>query len=353
MKKIAFLSLIFITYYLAGMYQQFPLMLLAVTEMVLGSTLFFVSRYLKGKIDASFSEHIYYAESGEEFWCSIKIHNSGKLAAARFQIRIGLQYLNDHAWTKKKLAAGSSPGEETVAFGICPKYCGLLYTDMEQLKVYDYLALFAAKKEKTEVAEIVVFPQKYALQLQFSDLGSGAYSLMQDALPKYGQQDTQNEIRQIREYRIGDLGRHIHWNLSARTQTLWTREYERENDPDMDLVLDLSSSFKVIPAYLDGFYRVLSALLLGMLKKPAVIRVHWKENPVAGSASRSIQSEKDIRELLLHLYQIEVYQKDSIMAEPDQFMLNLRLCWFRGHSLIHQFSREHLEEEIREKIFKL
>ena len=60
------------------------------------------------------------------------------------------------------------------------------------------------------------------------------------SLQRPGESD--QEIRQIREYRPGDARRFIHWNQSARTGDLWIKEYERQEEPCAVLLLDSGAS---------------------------------------------------------------------------------------------------------------
>ena len=50
---------------------------------------------------------------------------------------------------------------------------------------------------------------------------------------------SQNDHYQIREYVQGDQKRRIHWNLSARTETLLVKEYPPESGKWEELFVDL------------------------------------------------------------------------------------------------------------------
>ncbi|HET9481521.1 MAG TPA: DUF58 domain-containing protein [Candidatus Polarisedimenticolia bacterium] len=53
---------------------------------------------------------------------------------------------------------------------------------------------------------------------------------------------TGGDLHDIREYTLSDDARHIDWRSSARTGRLMVREYEREQERRLDLVLDLQAA---------------------------------------------------------------------------------------------------------------
>lgn len=53
-----------------------------------------------------------------------------------------------------------------------------------------------------------------------------------------------NSVRGVREFRVGDSIRHIHWPSSARLNKLLVREFDSETLPVFDLMLDLRAPWK-------------------------------------------------------------------------------------------------------------
>ncbi len=69
---------------------------------------------------------------------------------------------------------------------------------------------------------------------------------------------------QIRDYATGDSMRHIHWNQSARMETLLVREYETEEGKSCFLFfLTNRRKIEVSEEGMDAFYRALWALAKG------------------------------------------------------------------------------------------
>lgn len=142
-------------------------------------------------------------------------------------------------------------------------------------------------EEKTDV---FVFPPRYEMQIRKESDSDG----LEDQYPQVSFLPGNNyeEVRQIREYRDGDSVRHIHWNQTARRDSLWVKEYEEETKGRAVLFLDLK----------DGKESVYAA-----------------EPPDLRGAMR----------------------------------LTLDLVWFKGEDLIFRFSEENLGQELSRQNFEL
>lgn len=70
-------------------------------------------------------------------------------------------------------------------------------------------------------------------------------------------------VRSLREFRIGDSPRFIHWPTSAKTGKLMIREFESEGLPGFDVLLDLTSDWKNEDQFELAISITLSLLQLG------------------------------------------------------------------------------------------
>lgn len=188
---------------------------------------------------------------------------------------------------------------------------------MEQLKVYDYLALFSASRK----------------------------------------------IRQLREYRPEDSWRHIHWNQSARTGRLWIKEYEEETNGMAVLGLEMQKEHRNSLSDMDCFYRLLSSMVLGFLQQSVRLCVYWFDSEKGCVREMEIFSQEQHRELLLQLYQLSAAEEGGTQEKEmllrrgalygSFFLLDTGLGWYKNGKLFHQFSGENLEQEIEQRVFTL
>ena len=353
MKKVLFFVLVLFTYYLASMYRSLPLMVLCVMELMLMALLLVQPRCLKKKLSLAFLKASESAEEGNGARCRIRVQNMNRLPVNRFKVSLRIRYPQDFLSVRKKIYGSAERGENNVEFEIHGKYCGLIHVRMHRLRVFDYLGLFSSGKPLTEEMKIAVFPKEQAFDIQ-----SYASVLEQDsrqekwAVNRSG--DAHDEIRQIREYRDGDSMRHIHWNQSAKTEELWIKEYERETDPLVSILIDSTGFSRASVMELSAFYKALFAVMLGLLRDGATVRVHWYHNGRGGLTYQDSSDTEQCRDILLQLYLTDFSSAGELsMGEmvdcggrlyQEALRMTMDLSLFRGDTLVCQFSREKCEK---------
>ncbi|MGI6011003.1 MAG: hypothetical protein ACOX8H_05835 [Ruminococcus sp.] len=86
MKKILFLSLTAATWYLAGMYEQKPMMVLAFMELMIFFCMFLLSRSLRRHFRVNFDGKGAVITEKERTACRMEVQNSGSLPIGRFAL---------------------------------------------------------------------------------------------------------------------------------------------------------------------------------------------------------------------------------------------------------------------------
>lgn len=354
MKKVIYFLLTVITCYFAAMYRYLPLMALAVMQLFLFLLLFGQVQYCGRKMAVEFSRSKDSMEKGSGLWCRILVHNQGRLPVGSFRLRIKFGYRHGEVYETKKLYASAKCGEDSLDFSVCPPYCGIVKLEITQLRIYDYLSLFSHRVPVKEEMEIVVFPGQRAVSLTFASQ-EGTESLKESIAAYKG--DASGEIRQVREYRTGDSSRYIHWKLSAREESLYLKEYEKEQGLSVDLFLDLSEAGNTPADEMGCFYELTAALIRGFLEKAEEIRVLW--NSGRQTVFEVLSEKEQCNDLLLQIYQEEPCEEDQKETAKENmeggkfFSLDTALHWYYDGKLIYHFSGELPVGELEEKSFVL
>lgn len=359
MKKITFLIIIALTWYFAGVYRQIPMMTVAVMELIFVLIMFILPRYFKHKINVNFPYKTITMDKDSETMYSIQVNNKGKLPVNRLKIKMRFGYPNyNKTFIKKNIYGGAEKGDSGILeFRFSAPYCGMVSAYIDNIRLYDYMSVFSAKKRLKSEMKIAVLPYKQALNIELITFGQyeGNRILEQSNLNS----DTYNQIKQIREYHNGDSKRFIHWNYSAKTDSLWVKEYESENEFKFDLFLDTFAANKSTLEQWDAFYELLSAIILGILDNHSIVCVHWYDSIKKQTDTINIENIEQYSEMFLNIYNTEIVCPnndtfDQYKSSDFCFMkLDFDLKWYFNDTLIYSFSRINLNEEINYGVFKI
>ncbi|MCM1256507.1 MAG: DUF58 domain-containing protein [Roseburia sp.] len=360
MRKGIFLLLVLSTFYGAGMYRSLPLLILSVAECLLLPGMFLLAIYFRQNLSLKMERKKDFVSLGETYRCPVRMKNTGRFSVGRFLVRGHFRYKGKRRGRIKPLYGGSPRGETKVWLDMTFFHCGMVQVRLEKLKVYDYLTLFSCTKSMHQELELGVFPKERAVQMEFPSLSERESAWMPETAASNAG-DAWGEIRQIREYREGDRPKYIHWNLSARTDKMWIREYEKETELFAEMVLDMEGFGELKQPEADAFYELLSSLVLGLLKGMEMVKVYWYDEKAGGMAETSIKDTDTCRDMLFRLYQTDFSGKGSTDAKifleefknekEYLFCLDGNLCFYCGKELLYKFSEKELEKEISEKVF--
>ena len=299
MKRLFFLLIFLLTWYLAAMYHLPSLLVLALAEALAFVVMFLVCRRLKRRFRVTFGQCAAVVYKNQRTAFPLRTENSGRLPVGRFRVRLRVTYADGSKRKVHLLYAEPDRGEEPVFYLELP-WCGPVTLSLDRVELFDYLSLFRAEIRLSEELSISVLPAEQAAQVVLPSAPADPDGAEEDVKPARG--GTSGEFLRLREYAAGDPYRQIHWNQTARTGTLWIKEYQREQERTVLLSLDLRSRKRRKAPELGAFFEVLSALTLGILHQGASVCVQWLGKD--GQPGKwLVQSDTDCRALLLFLYQ--------------------------------------------------
>lgn len=367
MKKCIYLLSCLITFYLAGMFHSRFLMLLFAAECLLYMIMFIQSRYFKKSLNLQLLPVSGDLRKNNHSKYEILVINKGKIPITRVKIKMVVSYRQQQVKQEAIVYGCAGTGENIrLSLNMSAGYCGLIDLWLDHVWVYDYLALFHPRVRLQSVTTAAIFPAEKAMLINASANGSHEHEIIEEFIAQPDRGDSL-EVRQLREYIAGDSFRQIDWNLTARTNKLWSREYEKEQDQDLSLYLDWRSEETPMIGQMDAFYEALSALVLGLLKERMTIQVWWqsagndKTGQPAGLAYRTITQNGQFRELLYSLYQ-EPWpnKKNQALSTVNQapegwngIWLDIKLQIFHNGKLIFRFTKENFAEDIGQQVISL
>ena len=363
MKKVVALMILLATWYFAGMNGIGPMMAAILCGIIFIVISLILSRVLKQKTDVFVPPQDTIMYKNVEIPFRFDVSNQGRLPVNRFALSFLMKYRSDKRAVRKKLfgSAGADTGKEydRAEFYFTPPYCGLIEIIPKKIRVYDYLLLISSsKKLRNKAGEVLILPFPKKMRIAMPNMGAYTADPTADSSSDKSGED-HNEIRLIHEYREGDLMRHIHRNYSTRTEKLWVKEYQKENDYIFDLVLDTSSESPMNTEDLDAFYEITAAVAASLAESDVSLRTYWYDQSSGGLKMRIVDKKEDVSELMKELIHSdttvtpEVFSSAAGALGKSGMIINSKLEWYFLEQPVFHFSKENTEKEITGEFFDL
>lgn len=164
MKKAGLFILILLTAYIGGIYEDPALMALAVAELLLAVVMWLLAGYMAGRLELQIPAARILAVRGQTFQCRVTVKSRGILPVSRFVVRIGSRYEGGGRREDKKVYGGAMPGESRLWVEERADHCGIRTFQAEEIRVYDYLALFSRKRKLGQEWEALILPPDMELR---------------------------------------------------------------------------------------------------------------------------------------------------------------------------------------------
>ena len=349
-------------WYFAGMFRQTWMMVLAVTMAVLAVLMTGAAIIQRRRLKLTLQKGWSIAFKKLEKEVAVQAENSSPLPVNRYKVNLLLRYDTDKNGTKRRLCGCAGSRKEnavnTAEFYITAPYCGLIKVELKKYRVYDPLTLFSSAKKINETADILVFPVEKRMNLVMPSVGSNDdIPKTETRTPKPG--DDHSEVHLIREYRPGDLTKHIHHNYSARTDSIWVKEFTKDNDLIFDLYLDTADSDSLMTDDWDAFYEVVFSVLTALVRRNIAVNAHYFDRKKGGVCKFEVSSDALCAELLAKLYLADkTCKKDELFGSTDlhtlgKMLITAKLEWIFSGSPVYQFHKEKTEAELSALTFRL
>ena len=123
--------------------------------------------------------------------------------------------------------------KNTVVF----RYRGLYEIGVHEIYISDPLRLFRLRMDVNNFSNVTVYPRK----LEFERDSESAVSDVPSPFVRVLDSRDKSEVSNIREYRMGDSLKSIHWKLSSKSEELQVKDYNTNNDRHTYIFVDLAA----------------------------------------------------------------------------------------------------------------
>lgn len=252
---------------------------------------------------------------------------SVKNASRRFPLRCEAQLSVGNRTSGKKIRRRFGglilPGQdETFWCEFETAFCGNVEVILESVRLYDLFGIFYIKRKGQRKAYVKVMPE---FKLMPVEITRATREFQADAEEYSGEKkgDDPSELYQVREYRIQDSVRDIHWKLSAKEETFMVKE----RGFPLGCVVLVWIDFAEKERSAAGFSRLLetaASLSITLAEQKCIHLAAWYEEKNERIGMKRVKDEKSACELIWQLMEIEPY-RDPVRKQA---------CFddtFRGH----------------------
>ena len=117
------------------------------------------------------------------------------------------------------------------------RYRGLYEIGVHEIYVSDPLRLFKMRVDINNFSNVTVYPRK----LEFEKDNESAVSDVPSPTVRVLDSRDKSEVSNIREYRMGDSLKSIHWKLSSKAEEWQVKDYNTNNDRHTYIFVDLAA----------------------------------------------------------------------------------------------------------------
>lgn len=175
---------------------------------------------------------------GESVDVRLRIRNSSILFVPRVDVDFAIHDLFGNTSSSTRASIAVNPkADQDFSFSLSFGHIGQFSIGLEKLVIHDPLGLFEAQVPADSACTITVTPRLREVDdMPLSDTAAKQVSdaLRPSTLPG-------SDYCGVRDYVPGDPMKLIHWKLSARGDTYYTKLYEEQSEPSLDIFLDLTA----------------------------------------------------------------------------------------------------------------
>lgn len=340
MTVILYIILTFSTFYIGGIYQNNSIMALFLCETIIFILMLIIALILKHNIKCNFKVNKDIAYKNNNIKSDLYFENTSIFPILKFKFLYKWYYVSKNENRPVK-GIGSTNSKDIFLpkINIEGKYCGIMYLNIYKIKVYDYLNIFKLKCKANTTKEIAILPVKK--EIKFIPISIRTEKNLTDNEIDIGNSP---EISQLKEYIIGQPMKSIHWNIFARTDELYYKEYSDTDSNTVLFFIDLKDLDRTHLKVTDSFYELCSAIMYGLLKNVGKIKVCWISN--RGITEMIVNDKSEVNNILTRLYYADIPKKDYNFMEDNIITLNSKLELYVNRKLALQFSADNYENEI-------
>jgi len=225
-------------------------------------------------------------------------------------------------------------------WSICPVYAGSILIKPVEVYVWDYFRIFKKHIQVPGEKELISLPKKSTTVIRFLEMyREEGEEIEMDALNSV---EDVTSIKELRSYRPGDRLQRVHWKLSTKQDDLLVKEFERELNRTITLLLELKEDETQMGS-LDLCMRAIYSTALYLLEEEQIFDMKWYDISQNKFCEARIDSADRLEDTMQQIFRMSVYpERESYQHYIEAEKAKMDMAIYFTDKGFTEYSREDL-----------
>lgn len=226
-------------------------------------------------------------------------------------------------------------------WSICPVYAGSIVLKPLEVYVWDYFRIFKKQVELPREKELISLPKKSTTVVRLLEMfQEEGEEIEKDALNSV---EDVTSIKELRAYRPGDRLQRVHWKLSTKQDDLLVKEFERELNRTITLLLELKEDDDTQVGNLDLCMRAIYSTALYLLEEEQIFEMKWFDMVGKKFCESRVDSLDRLEDTMQQIFRMTVYpERESYRHYMDAEKGKMDMAIYFTDKGFSEYSQENL-----------
>jgi uncharacterized protein (DUF58 family) len=210
-------------------------------------------------------------------------------------------------------------GKRTYQWEITSIYAGRIRLLGRAFTMQDYLGLWVHRGEWTPESYVSVIPQRSQVVMEV--ISTALQEGDEQELDTVNSVEDVTQVKELREYRAGDRLQRVHWKLSTKQEELYVKEFEREYNQTLTLLVELRRDSEDV-GFLDELITAFYSAACRLLDEDYHFQVQWYDCALGRFQTERVDEEDGLLDVLQQMYMMQSYEDyvayEQYMSQPHK-----------------------------------
>ena len=318
-----YLAVLILVIYLYFMYDETVISGILVLTVLYPICAWIFLLLVRKKISAELDRVPPVGEKGKSIRSGATVRSSSRTVSVRCEVLISVRNRISGRKIRRRYQGVLAPGQtETFWCESSSEFCGNMEVELESVRICDMFGIFYINRSVRSQASVKIMPE---LRLMPLEITRAVREFRTDSDEYSGEKkgDDPSELFQVREYRVQDSVRDIHWKLSAKEEELMVKEHGLPLGCSVLVWIDLPEK-ETSAAGFSKLLETAASLSVSLAEQRCIHLAAWYEEKNERIGMRRVKDEKSAWEMIWQLTEIEPYRDPA----------RKQICFedtFRGH----------------------